>query len=86
MTLELDGSNLSIVGLESVARSGEQVSISDASWDRIRACREMIQQKIDAHEVMYGVTTGIGEFSEVVLTSDQVREFQRYRYRWNSRT
>jgi histidine ammonia-lyase len=78
MTLELDGSNLSIDGLESVARSGEQVSISDASWDRIRACREMIQQKIDAHEVMYGVTTGIGEFSEVVLTSDQVREFQRY--------
>ncbi len=78
MTLELDGSNLSIDGLESVARSGEQVSVSDASWDRIRACREMIQQKIDAHEVMYGVTTGIGEFSEVVLTSDQVREFQRY--------
>ena len=78
MTLELDGSNLSIDGLQSVARSGEQVSISDASWDRIRACREMIQQKIDAHEVMYGVTTGIGEFSEVVLTSDQVREFQRY--------
>ena len=78
MTLELDGSNLSIDGLQSVARSGEQVSVSDASWDRIRACREMIQQKIDAHEVMYGVTTGIGEFSEVVLTSDQVREFQRY--------
>ena len=38
----------------------------------------MIQNKIDAHEVMYGVTTGIGEFSEVVLNPDQVKEFQRY--------
>ena len=78
MTLELDGSNLSTDGLESVARGGEQVSVSAASWERIRACRDMIQKKIDNHEVMYGVTTGIGEFSEVVLTSDQVREFQRY--------
>jgi len=64
--------------LESVARGGEQVSVSAASWERIRACRDMIQKKIDNHEVMYGVTTGIGEFSEVVLTSEQVREFQRY--------
>jgi histidine ammonia-lyase len=78
MTLELDGSNLSTDGLESVARGGEQVSVSDASWERIRACRVMIQRKIDDHEVMYGVTTGIGEFSEVVLTSEQVREFQRF--------
>ena len=78
MTLELDGSNLSTDGLESVARGGEQVSVSDESWERIRACRVMIQRKIDDHEVMYGVTTGIGEFSEVVLTSEQVREFQRF--------
>jgi histidine ammonia-lyase len=27
---------------------------------------------------MYGVNTGIGEFSEVVLTDDQVKQFQRY--------
>jgi histidine ammonia-lyase len=27
---------------------------------------------------MYGVNTGIGEFSEIVLNDEQVREFQRY--------
>jgi histidine ammonia-lyase len=27
---------------------------------------------------MYGVNTGIGEFSEVVLTDEQVEQFQRY--------
>jgi histidine ammonia-lyase len=27
---------------------------------------------------MYGVNTGIGEFSEVVLTDDQVKDFQKY--------
>jgi len=38
----------------------------------------MLEKKIDAHEIMYGVNTGIGEFSEVVLSDDKVREFQKY--------
>ena len=38
----------------------------------------MLEEKIQAHEIMYGVNTGIGEFSEVVLTDEQVQQFQRY--------
>ncbi len=38
----------------------------------------MLEEKIRAHEIMYGVNTGIGEFSEVVLTDEQVQQFQRY--------
>ncbi len=38
----------------------------------------MLEEKIKAREIMYGVNTGIGEFSEVVLTDEQVEQFQRY--------
>ena len=38
----------------------------------------MLEKKIDAHEIMYGVNTGIGEFSEVVLNDEQVKDFQKY--------
>ena len=38
----------------------------------------MLEQKMGAHEIMYGVNTGIGEFSEVILTDDQTQEFQKY--------
>jgi len=38
----------------------------------------MLEKKIEANEIMYGVNTGIGEFSEVVLNDDQVKEFQKY--------
>jgi histidine ammonia-lyase len=38
----------------------------------------MLEEKIEAHEIMYGVNTGIGEFSEVVLNDEQVSQFQRY--------
>jgi histidine ammonia-lyase len=38
----------------------------------------MLEDKIEAREIMYGVNTGIGEFSEVVLADEQVQQFQRY--------
>jgi histidine ammonia-lyase len=38
----------------------------------------MLEEKLQAHEIMYGTNTGIGEFSEVVLSDEQVKQFQRY--------
>ena len=38
----------------------------------------MLEKKIDAHEIMYGVNTGIGEFSEVVLDNEKIKDFQKY--------
>lgn len=38
----------------------------------------MLEEKITAGEIVYGVNTGIGEFSEVVLSDDQVQDFQKY--------
>ena len=64
---DLNGSELSIYDVASVARNRDKVSVTKDAWQRIEKCRSVIQSKIDDHEVMYGVTTGIGEFSEVVL-------------------
>ena len=38
----------------------------------------MLEEKISGGEIIYGVNTGIGEFSEVVLNEDQIQDFQRY--------
>ena len=78
MTIVLDGTGLTIEKLLRVARFGEPVELSPDALERIKACRAMLEEKIQAHEIMYGVNTGIGEFSEVVLTDEQVMQFQRY--------
>jgi len=54
------------------------VALAPAALERIRACRAMLETKLAAHEVMYGTNTGIGEFSEKILSDDQVKAFQRY--------
>jgi histidine ammonia-lyase len=78
MAIVLDGSNLTVEKLVRIARHGEQVELHPDALERIKVCRRMLEEKIVAHEIMYGVNTGIGEFSEVVLTDKQVEQFQRY--------
>ncbi len=78
MTITLDGSGLSIEKLMRIAREGEQVELHPEAIERIKACRAMVEEKLKAHEIMYGVNTGIGEFSERVLDDEQVQQFQKY--------
>ena len=78
MTIVLDGSSLTIEKLTAIARHGEKVELEPAALERIRTCRLMLEEKLAAREIMYGTNTGIGEFSEKVLTDEQVKEFQKY--------
>jgi len=78
MTVVLNGSGLTVEKLVRIARHGEKVELHPDAVERIKICRAMLEEKIEAGEIMYGVNTGIGEFSEVVLTDEQVGQFQRY--------
>lgn len=78
MAIVLDGSSLTVEKLVQIARHNEKVELHPDALERIKVCRAMLEEKIIAKEIMYGVNTGIGEFSEVVLDDDQVKDFQKY--------
>jgi histidine ammonia-lyase len=78
MTIVITGSGLSIEKLVKIARHNEEIKLHPDALTRIKSCRMMLENKIKAHEIMYGVNTGIGEFSEVVLNDAQMKEFQKY--------
>jgi len=78
MTYTITGSGMTIDDVVRVARHGEKVELHKDAIERMKKCRAMLEKKIKAHEIMYGVNTGIGEFSEVVLNDEQVKQFQKY--------
>ena len=78
MAVVIDGAGLTIDALVRIARHNEPVELPAQALERIKQCRTMLEKKIVAREIMYGVNTGIGEFSEVVLSDDQIEDFQRY--------
>lgn len=78
MSINITGKKLTIESVVKVARFNEKVTLDPEAIARIKKCRAMLEQKIVAREIMYGVNTGIGEFSEIVLTDEQVKQFQKY--------
>jgi len=78
MSVALDGSGLTVEKVARIARHGETVELPDDAVERIKNCRAMLEEKLAAREIMYGINTGIGEFSELVLDDDQVKDFQKY--------
>ncbi len=78
MSLILNGSGLTIEKLVKIARHNEKVELCPDALTQMQKCRAMVERKLEAREIMYGINTGIGEFSEVVLTDEQVQDFQKY--------
>lgn len=78
MSLELDGRGLTVEKVVQVARGGEAIRLHPEAKERINKCRLLLEDKIMKKEIMYGVNTGIGELAEVVLTPEQVEDYQKY--------
>jgi|TARA_B110000263_G_scaffold217000_1_gene202841 histidine ammonia-lyase len=78
MPIEFGNTQLTIEKLVDIARFGKKIELHSDAIGRINTCRTMLEKKIQAGEIVYGVNTGIGEFSEVVLDDDQIQDFQKY--------
>ncbi|MBM3125186.1 MAG: aromatic amino acid lyase [Chloroflexi bacterium] len=78
MPITLDGSSLTIEKLVGIARDNEKVELAPEALERIKVCRAMLEEKLANKEIMYGTNTGIGEFSEKILSDEQVKDFQKY--------
>src|SRR5512146_1703680 len=74
----LDGHSLRIEDVARIARHRQPIALHADAIARINQCRALLERKIAAREIMYGVNTGIGELANVVLTPEQVHQFQKY--------
>jgi histidine ammonia-lyase len=74
--IELDGESLTIEQLIGVARNGVKVSLSTKAKAKVERAAKLVQQWMESGEVIYGVTTGFGPFSEVIISTEKARKLQ----------
>ncbi|MHC4101777.1 MAG: aromatic amino acid lyase [Planctomycetota bacterium] len=55
MSKILNGKNLAIEDVVAVARHSEKVELAPEAVEAINRCRSMLERKIEAREVMYGI-------------------------------
>ncbi len=78
MAIRIDGESLKIEDVVRVARENAKIELAGESSEKIKQSRQIVERLIARREKLYGISTGIGELSNVFLSPDQVKEFQKY--------
>ncbi len=73
----LDGEHLTIEQVNEVAQNGVQVSIVEEARSKVDASHRLVLQLVDEGRILYGITTGIGEFAKVRITREQSEDLQK---------
>lgn len=72
----ISGEGLTIADVVKVARLGARVEVAPGAVRRMLAARRVVEEALSGGRVIYGVTTGFGNFATVVISPDQARELQ----------
>src|SRR5437016_13961253 len=72
----IDGSNLTLKTLVSVARSNDTVRIDKRALERTRRGRAFLEKLLREDAVIYGVNTGFGALSNFKVASGDLRQLQ----------
>ena len=72
----LTGRDLTINQIKAVARDYVKVEIGKLAMVKNKLGYDILQEKINKKEKIYGVTTGFGEFSQVFIDPDKAAQLQ----------
>ncbi|MGL4797154.1 MAG: HAL/PAL/TAL family ammonia-lyase, partial [Paraclostridium sp.] len=73
----IDGGELTIDDVIKVAREGYKVELSENVLQKVQIARDLVERYVEEQRVSYGITTGFGRFSDVVISKDETHELQR---------
>lgn len=77
MKVVLDGSTLTVEQVHEVARNHATVGLTPDARQAVRRCRRVVQQLVDEGQLIYGVTTGIGELARIKVSPEHGAELQK---------
>ncbi len=76
-TIELDGDNLTLEEVEAVALSADiAVTLAPGARERMLRSRALVEEALGNNRTVYGVTTGFGRLSDVVVSREHIEELQ----------
>ncbi|MDP4198463.1 MAG: histidine ammonia-lyase [Bacteroidota bacterium] len=76
--LILDGNSLTIEDVALVAHGQERdIRIAPEARTRIEHSRKLVEDWVANGETIYGITTGFGEFANISIPQDQIRQLQQ---------
>jgi histidine ammonia-lyase len=75
-TISLGFDGMTLADLVAIARDGAQVKLTKDSEKRIGETRRLVEKWVDDERTIYGITTGFGALSDVVISKKDARRLQ----------
>lgn len=75
-TIYIDGNSLTLKDLVDVARHNAKVQLSEEAISKIKKSRALVDEFVENEEVVYGITTGFGKFSDVTISKEDTETLQ----------
>jgi histidine ammonia-lyase len=72
----LTGADLTVAGVEAVARRGADATLDAGARRRMKRSRAVVEKLVAEGEVVYGVTTGVGALANRFIGADDVERLQ----------
>lgn len=73
----ITGETLTLEEVVLVCRNYYQVELSQAAIEKINKSRKVVDDFVDNGDVIYGITTGFGKFSDVTISKEESRLLQK---------
>ncbi|TCO76404.1 histidine ammonia-lyase [Marinisporobacter balticus] len=73
----IDGNSLTLQDIVDVARKNYTVGLTDEAVEKVKKARAFVDKLVDEGKVVYGITTGFGKFSDVMISKDEAKDLQR---------
>ncbi len=77
MKLKIDGSSLTLDKIEKFIFENQKVELTSAAKKNILKSRKLVDDWVESGEVIYGVTTGFGEFANVTISKNNIQKLQK---------
>lgn len=72
----LDGNSLTLQDFIKIVRYDEKVALAESAKEAIVRSREVVEKLIKTEEVAYGITTGFGKLSDVIIEEKDLSKLQ----------
>lgn len=73
----INGNNLTVEKSNDIIISGKKIKLTRDSEKKIKASRKLVEQWINTGEIVYGITTGFGEFKDIRISKKDTEKLQR---------
>lgn len=77
MSIRINGRDLTVEQVIRVCREYEQVELTEDAKVAVKKARDYIEAKLENGDIIYGLTTGFGQFANVLISKEETAALQK---------